>query len=320
MIELKQITIGLFSNSLMFTPKIWEYSHNILIDMLDSGGLDHSYVDNFWHSSSLFLWLNPSFRCRWFIRSDFVCSYLICIQTISGTCDGIYHVGYFSYLMAKLLTSWYLGVSIKFQWGKPSNACMAIDLAGQNKTTTPPSAHPNIQVTRNGRQQKTLLFCLCYKYATLIISYFATILLNLCQGPQETNSYNSINNSKQNHTATSTTATTTNTIIRTTTATTTTAITTTTLPTIPTLPKLRSLQSKDLRASHRQRLLLKLRNAQFRCGVRKSASSPERRLQEGLQRLVEDNSVQESLLEAAGVGGCGMFEFKKSRSDPSTID
>ena len=75
--------------------------------------------------------------------------------------------------------------------------------------------------------------------------------------------------------------------------------------------KLRSLQSKDLRASHRQRLLLKLRNAQFRCGVRKSASSPERRLQEGLQRLVEDNSVQESFLEAAGVGGCGMFWIKR---------
>mgnify|MGYP002803580830 FL=1 len=54
----------------------------------------------------------------------------------------------------------------------------------------------------------------------------------------------------------------------------------------------------DLRASHRQRLWLKLRNAQFRCSVRKSASSPERRLQEGLQRLVEDNSVQESFLEA----------------------
>jgi len=55
----------------------------------------------------------------------------------------------------------------------------------------------------------------------------------------------------------------------------------------------------DLRASHRQRLLLKLRDVQFRCGVRKSASSPERRLQEGLQRLVEDNSAQEvSFLEA----------------------
>ena len=111
--------------------------------------------------------------------------------------------------MAKLLTSWCLGVSIKFQWGKPSNTCMALDLTGQNKTNTPPSAHPNIQVTRNGRQQKTLLFCLCFKYATLIISYNATILyLSICvRAPN-----------KQNHTTATTTTT-----------------TTTTIPTIPTL-------------------------------------------------------------------------------------
>ena len=205
------------------------------------------------------------------------------------------------------MTSWCLGVGNEITVKKTSNPCKAI--AGQNKTNTLPPQH-----ARDKKRTSNTYMFFWLHYVIVIMLFFATILMNLCQPSQQTTTYNNNNYNSKNkyqatnkHTNKQTNKRTNNqTNQQTNKQASKQANKQTSKHTNNSnsnSSKLRSLQSKDLRASHRQRLLLKLRNVQFRCGVRKSASSPERRLQEGLQRLVEDNSIG-SLVEAGGFWGC----------------
>ena len=208
------------------------------------------------------------------------------------------------------MTSWCLGVGNEITVKKTSNPCKAI--AGQNKTNTLPPQH-----ARDKKRTSNTYMFFWLHYVIVIMLFFCHYTYEFVSAlptnnniqQQQLQQQKQISSNKQTYKQTNK-QTNEQTIKPTNKQTSKQASKQANKQTSKhtnnsnsNSSKLRSLQSKDLRASHRQRLLLKLRNVQFRCGVRKSASSPERRLQEGLQRLVEDNSIG-SLVEAGGFWGC----------------